>query len=222
MDAACVQQAAQQNIHIEALPFIQVMHRQDKTTQTAIENMLPQKYLAIFTSKNALEAIRPFLKTIPQWQIACISGTTSEKAADIFGEEKIIYTAATGQALAAALIKKIPALPIAFFAGNQRLNAIPTALNEAKLQWEEIIVYDTIETAQVVSKKYDGIIFLSPSAVRSFFSANSVEKKTLLFALGPTTANAIKEIGENEIVVSGVYTQQSLTRELIHYYHDKK
>ena len=43
-----------------------------------------------------------------------------------------------------------------------------------ELSVDEVIVYKTIETPKVLTKQYDGILFFSPSAVKSFFSKNSI------------------------------------------------
>lgn len=58
---------------------------------------------------------------------------------------------------------------IVFFCGNKRLQTIPEKLANNGIAVEEVIVYETIETAANIKKQYDGILFYSPSAVQSFF-----------------------------------------------------
>ncbi|HEX5668158.1 MAG TPA: uroporphyrinogen-III synthase, partial [Chitinophagaceae bacterium] len=49
---------------------------------------------------------------------------------------------------------------------------------------------------------FDGIIFFSPSAVESFFSMNQISNNTICFAIGDTTANALKQHTNNRIMVA--------------------
>jgi uroporphyrinogen-III synthase len=79
-----------------------------------------------------------------------------------------------------------------FFCVNQRRNTLPDQLKKNGIDLEELMVYETIETPGKISKLYDGILFYSPSGVRSFFAKNTIEKNTQLFAIGTTTANDAK------------------------------
>ena len=53
-----------------------------------------------------------------------------------------------------------------------------------------------------ISKDYAGILFFSPSAADSFFLVNKAPGKTIFFAIGETTAAAIKKYTGNKIILA--------------------
>ena len=79
---------------------------------------------------------------------------------------------------------------IVFFSGDQRRDELPEKLKKNHIEVEEIVVYKTIETPEPISKSYNAILFFSPSAVQSFFSKNTINDSTQIFAIGSTTARA--------------------------------
>jgi uroporphyrinogen-III synthase len=85
-----------------------------------------------------------------------------------------------------------------------------------------LIVYETIETPQAVSKKYDGILFFSPSAVRSFFAKNTLKEETKIFAIGKTTADEVKSFSNNPMVISEIPDTEKLIGEVIKYFSEIK
>ena len=86
---------------------------------------------------------------------------------------------------------------------------------------EEVIIYETLETPFTIKSSYSAILFFSPSAVHSFFSANSVEESTILFAIGNTTAATIKQFSNNTIITSDFPAQDQLMDKAIDYFNNK-
>ncbi|MCW3119764.1 MAG: Uroporphyrinogen synthase, partial [Chitinophagaceae bacterium] len=82
----------------------------------------------------------------------------------------------------------------------------------------EIIVYHTIAVPKKITKRYDGIIFFSPSAVDSFFKINKTQENTILFAIGNTTSNRIKKYSENKIIISKTPDKDHMIREVANYF----
>ena len=82
----------------------------------------------------------------------------------------------------------------------------------------EIEVYQTNMIHHTVEKNYDGILFFSPSAVQSFFSTNKLNDKTILFAIGNTTASAIKKYSTNKIIVADEAGKSNLVEKAIEYF----
>ncbi|MFT3979032.1 MAG: uroporphyrinogen-III synthase [Ferruginibacter sp.] len=218
MHEALLQKAAEKNISIDSIPFIRVQQRTDDTTQTTIYSLAAENILAIFTSKNAVEVVAKIVKTIPAWQAACIHGATANAAAAFLGEKQIVLTGNTGKELAAQLCKMPSSLPFVFFAGNKRLDVIPKALQYAGIAFEVITLYDTEATPSVLSKEYDGILFMSPSAADSFFSCNHISNDTVVFAIGETTAAAIRALSPAPVIVAKQHSQENLIQQLIDYY----
>ena len=107
---------------------------------------------------------------------------------------------------------------VIFFCGGQRRDELPSILNDAGIEVDEIAVYQTIEVPHIIKKDYHGILFFSPSAVRSFFKVNKANGKTILFAIGNTTAAEIKKFSNNKILVSDEPGKESLVQKAIEYF----
>ncbi|HAH54182.1 MAG TPA: uroporphyrinogen-III synthase [Flavobacterium sp.] len=86
-----------------------------------------------------------------------------------------------------------------FFSGNLRKETLPKALKAAKVNFNEIQVYETTLTPQKIKTPVDGILFFSPSAVESYLKENKI-KNEICFCIGETTANSLEKITRNIIV----------------------
>ncbi len=86
-----------------------------------------------------------------------------------------------------------------FISGNLRKETLPKALKAAKVNFNEIQVYETTLTPQKIKNAVDGILFFSPSAVESYLKDNKI-KKEICFCIGNTTADALDKITKNIIV----------------------
>jgi uroporphyrinogen-III synthase len=86
-----------------------------------------------------------------------------------------------------------------FFSGNLRKETLPKALKAAKVNFNEIQVYETTLTPQKIKNPVDGILFFSPSAVESYLKDNKI-KNEICFCIGETTASSLETITRNIIV----------------------
>ena len=86
-----------------------------------------------------------------------------------------------------------------FFSGNLRKETLPKALKEAKVNFNEIQVYETTLTPHKIKTAVDGILFFSPSGVESYLKDNKI-KSEICFCIGNTTAEAVEKITQNIIV----------------------
>lgn len=194
--------AEQAGVKVDTASFIETTPVLTRDALDAIEQTKNRKGLVLFTSMNAVEVVTQQLNGfVPKWRIYCIGQTTQELVQDYFGWEAIAGTAPNAALLAERIIQDNPPGEIHFFCGKQRRDELPNLLSNAQWIVDETIVYHTIETAQNISGQYDGILFYSPSAVTSFFSANQLPENTILFAIGNTTANAIRTYSNNNIII---------------------
>jgi uroporphyrinogen-III synthase len=206
-----VSQAAQNNIIIDEVSFINTLEIKNKEIEQKIGELVHQKITAVFTSRNAVEAVAKFLpEKKSSWKIFCTGNSTKKMAKKIFGEENICATADSAEQLAEKITGNPSIKNIVFFCGDQRRNELPVKLKNSGIAVEELIVYKTIETPQVISKQYDGILFFSPSAVQSFFSKNSITGATQIFAIGTTTSDAAKHFTQQPVIVSGKPGEENL------------
>jgi uroporphyrinogen-III synthase len=208
---ALVSQAAQNDIIIDEVSFINIVEIKNAAIEQKIRELAHQKIIAVFTSKSAVEAVAKFIVAKKSsWKIFCTGNTTKKIAKKIFGEENIYATADSAEQLAEKINGNSSIKSIVFFCGDQRRNELPVKLKNNGVAVEEVIVYKTTETPQVVSKQYDGILFFSPSAVQSFFSKNSITGATQVFAIGVTTANAAKPFTQQAVIISGKPGKENL------------
>ncbi len=106
-----------------------------------------------------------------------------------------------------------------FFSGNLRKETLPKALKAAKIDFNEIEVYQTKLAPFKISKeeKLDGILFFSPSGVESFLTNNKI-KDEICFCIGETTAEALKNNKIKNIVIAESPTIDDVIAEVIEYY----
>lgn len=208
---ALIVEAAAKGIGIEAIPFITT----EPVEQPALEGLLNRPLTAVFTSKNAVNAMGE--KGGNDWKIYCIG----KMAAIRFGDDAIAGTAASATELAEKIIRTTDKREIYFFCGDRRRDELPDLLRKEGVIVHELIVYRTIATPHRVARRYDGISFYSPSAVDSFFSVNTVAQETPLFAIGETTAEAIRRSCSNPVVVGQRENpgKEDLIRLMIEYFH---
>jgi uroporphyrinogen-III synthase len=105
-----------------------------------------------------------------------------------------------------------------FFSGNLRKETLPKALKNAKIQFNEIEVYQTKLAPFKISKeeKFDGILFFSPSGVESYLKDNKIKTETC-FCIGETTASALEKSTKN-IIIAENPTVEDVIEEAIKFY----
>jgi len=204
---------------IDIIPFIKTQPLvSDKLTEL-IHHFASVPVNAVFTSMNAAQAVIEELGVVkPLWRIYCIGNTTQKTLIQHFGEEAIVGLADNASSLAQVIIEEGYIKDVIFFCGDQRRDELPGRLTEKKIRVQEIIVYRTIPVSNKISQSYQGILFFSPSAVTSFFSDNTIEEQTILFAIGETTAEALKRYTNNKIIIGKTAGQENLVNTMITYY----
>jgi uroporphyrinogen-III synthase len=194
--------AGDQNICIDEISFIKTEDIVSADLKKRIIELSDQDIRAVFTSAKAVNSVKKLLPAKPSWEIFCIGYKTKKDVGDVFGNENIVSFADNGEQLAEEVIKKPSSKRLVFFCGNQRREVLPEKLKKNGIELEELVVYKTIEKPQIISKHYDGILFFSPSGVRSFFSVNTANDTVKIFAIGATTAKEIKLFSKLPIIIS--------------------
>jgi len=223
IDGALIEKAAYQNITIDTLTFIKVEKIVIDEVAAQIAILSRQAATVVFTSINAVEIVvetMPADAVMPDWKIYCIGGATFTLVKKYWAYESLIYTAKTATELAEKITSdKVPS--VTFFCGNKRREELPGLLRNENITVNELVVYETIETPVKTDKKYDGILFFSPSAVTSFFTENKPSQDTTLFAIGKTTANTLKEFCLNNIIISEFPAKDQLVDKAIEFYNNE-
>jgi uroporphyrinogen-III synthase len=211
---------AEANLHgieIDEISFIETKRNKNEITVNKIKNYLTRNITAVFTSANAVASVADHLEQKLSWKIYCVGNTTKKLIQSTFGKNSVTDTADNAEQLAEKIfLNKIRS--IVFFCGNKRRDELPNKMKEHNISVEEVIVYDTIETPAILKKKYDGILFFSPTAVHSFFSVNHIDDATPIFVIGATTAQAITQFGKKNITTLESPSKENLVKKMISYF----
>jgi len=227
LPAFLIDDAKMIGIAIDELSFIDTAPFNDLEVTAVIENILTQTATIVFTSMNAVDVVADKLAVkladklvgqLPDWKIYCIGTTTNHLVKKYFGESAIAGTAFNAAALANLIAADRFIDEVTFFCGDQRRDELPEILRKNNIDVNEVVVYHTITTAVKINKDYQGILFFSPSAVASFFSVNQLPTSTVLFAIGDTTAAALKEFSTNKIITSDQPGKENLVKKMMEYY----
>ncbi|WP_298246848.1 uroporphyrinogen-III synthase [uncultured Christiangramia sp.] len=149
---------------------------------------LPEQTIqnAIFTSKNSLKAITS--KQIDITNCFCVGEKTAIMAKEM--GYNVLETTAYAHDLANIIIQNYPDREFQFFCGYSRLDKLPEMLQQQNIALKEIKVYKTALNIQQFRSDYDGILFYSPSGVKSYTSKNTIN--SIAFCIGDTTASEAK------------------------------
>ncbi|WP_078829786.1 uroporphyrinogen-III synthase [Sediminibacterium ginsengisoli] len=211
--------ANSKGVQLDALPFIETELIDTIDVQQEIEQTALQYATIAFTSMNGVDAVTYLLNgQIPDWNIYCIGHATRQQVEAYFGEQSISGTADDAAGLAELIIEEEATDEVIFFCGNQRRDELPLALRGAGIDVQEIIVYQTRELQHRVDKIYDAILFFSPSAVNSFFRQNTLPAQTIVFAIGSSTANAVRRYCSNTIITAASPSKKELIEQAIAYF----
>lgn len=204
---------------IDEVPFIETRLSTDSNTIQSLQNLAGQYAVVVITSQIAVDWVAKNISTVPNWSIACMQGQTQKSLSDIGWGALVQHTAINGLALAKEFNVHVPAgTTIHFLGSSQRLATLPNYLLEHGYKVNELTAYETLTKKQLLQKKYDAIVFLSPSAVNSFFEQNTLDANVAIFAIGQTTANAVKKLNNNELIVSTEPSQLELFNTIYNYY----
>ena len=221
LDESTIKQAASDNVDVDALAFIKTEPISSVEIQQEIEHVSTLSTTVVFTSVNAVEAVAAELAGFrPDWQIFCIAHATCQAVEKHFGKNLILGSSESAHELADTIISSANTDEVIFFCGDQRRNELIDRLTSNQIDVNEIVVYQTVRTPHIVEKKYDGILFFSPSAVQSFFQKNKIDDNAVLFAIGDTTASELRHYSSNKIIVSNQPDKKHLLRNVIRYFEE--
>ena len=153
----------------------------------------------IFTSQNAAQSVllHPKCEELKYKNVFCVGMKTKALLEENGFNVEVYLDYASDLAEIITLIYSKESFT--FFSGNLRKETLPKALKEAKINFNEIQVYETTLTPNKIKTPVDGILFFSPSAIESYLKDNKI-KNEICFCIGETTAEALDKITRNIIV----------------------
>lgn len=148
--------------------------------------------ILLFTSQNAVKSVlknqkADMLKNIP----AICVGSKTKQLLENHGF-KVLFFKSYAKELT-TIISKFTDHHLAFFAGNLRMKTLPEFMKSNPIQFEEYLTYNTQLSPKIIQKKTDGILFFSPSGIKSYLQKNSITHQKC-FCIGTTTAEALTGI----------------------------
>jgi uroporphyrinogen-III synthase len=202
LDPGVIQEALERGVVIDCVSFISTSGIEEEELKKKIRDLEGQKHAVAFTSAHAVQAVGRWTQSpLRNWTIYCLEGATKKAIEKTFGPVAIMGTARDGRLLAKKILSD-GVKKLIFFSGNLRRDELPDELSKQAVQIQEWVVYETNPTPKTVGSAYDGILFFSPSGAKSYFSCNSPSAGVVLFAIGPTTAQAVREFSSNHLVKS--------------------
>ncbi len=150
----------------------------------------------IFTSKNAVKSFLKKFEQLPAHnpETFCVGGKTKN-----FLQQngfKVIAAEENAATLGNLIAKEYSNEKFVFFCGNKKREELSKILKEGNISFKEIEVYKTSLNKKEFQQEFNGILFFSPSAVKSFTSKNEL-KESMAFCIGNTTASEAKKHTEN-------------------------
>ncbi|TWP30416.1 uroporphyrinogen-III synthase [Apibacter muscae] len=189
-------------LQIDYIPFIET----EIYPESQIIPYLPNEVNSfIVTSGNAVQAI----KNIELEGDFYVVGKNTAK--ELFGQNREIsfisnYAEDLLERMLETEVKKY-----VFFKGNLSLSTLPDSLRKNGVEVIGIECYKTTLKPTKVNEKYDALVFMSPSAVKSYLSMNQIPRDALVFVSGKTTAKAVKDLaGDLPVYYPEETTKESL------------
>lgn len=185
-----------------------------KTKEFKLENINQN---LIFTSQNAVLSLleNPNWETLKSKPVFCVGLKTQE----LLTEKGFNVIAFTGYAADLAEIISLiySKETYTFFNGNLRRDILPNALEENKIKFNEIEVYETNLTSKKITTKNDGILFFSPSAVEGYLKLNTI-KDEICFCIGESTSESLEAKNIQKIIIAEKPTVENVINEVIEHY----
>lgn len=170
----------------------------------------------IFTSQNAVESVLKSKKIAELTTRKCFCVGENTRLLLIENDFEVLEHAEYAAELASIICNQYPKISFTFFCGNMRRNFLPDALRLGQVKLEEIEVYETILTPHAVDFKPNGILFFSPSGVKSYLQQNKIENENC-FCIGNTTAEALRDITPNRIIANQPTIESVIMKTIEHY-----
>ncbi|MDZ7683345.1 MAG: uroporphyrinogen-III synthase [Fodinibius sp.] len=161
----------------------------------------------IFTSTNGVKALKELmeagLQVRPEVQLFAVGSKTQQALQDL-GLDAQIPRTEDSKHLAELIIEEGKINSVIYFHGNLSRGTMTEMLKEDDIEVIELEVYETIiNPVHLPHVDVSGVLFYSPSAVEGFARGQGFEDELPpLFAIGPTTAKALKEQTDQHIEIA--------------------
>jgi uroporphyrinogen-III synthase len=172
--------------------------------------------------KRGLASVESILK------IACVGPVTAEAARQAGLPVAYVSQTHTGAGLAEELGSKLAGAKVLLPRSDRANPDLPVALKRHGAEVSEVISYRTLRPSavdeknlrQIADGEADAVLFFSPSAVQHFADLlggeqlRALQDKLAITAVGPVTANALRQAGVSTAVVAADTTSVAVMEAL--------
>lgn len=191
-----------ENLNIRSSDFIKISLNRltPHFLKTKMENV-------VITSKNAVESILNNVTSdeLQFKNIYCVGRRTKRLIEQRIGNVK--HAEKNAKKLAEYLVDFIEGTDVTYFCSDLRLDELPTILKENQINVNEVEAYKVKFDAEKVDDTVEGVMFYSPSTVKSYLIKN--ETKPIAFCIGETTASEARKHFK-DVLVAKVPTVESV------------
>ena len=175
----------------------------------------------LFTSQNAVcsfiknhESLSSPIKKELGLRAFCVG----EKTKNLLQQHhiEVVAFANSAEELADILVKNYCDYSFLLFCGNMRRDELPKTLKAHKVKFEEVEVYQTTLNPKKFNRTFDGILFFSPSGVRSFSTLNDLSK-SMAFCIGRATSSQVKKYTHQFIQANKPTIENVIVQAVKHY-----
>ncbi|HEX6982099.1 MAG TPA: uroporphyrinogen-III synthase [Balneolaceae bacterium] len=181
----------------------------------------------VFTSANGVKALEALmesgLQVRPETQLFAVGAKTQEALREL-GLESKIPANYYGKDLAELIIREGKINSVIYFHGNLSRDEMTDTLLEKGIEAIELEVYKTlIQPVRLPNKPLGAILFYSPSTVEGFKRGAGFEQELPpLFAIGETTADALRRETDQVIEVADQPDTEVLLKTVSNYIFKKE
>jgi len=175
-----------EGVKVDSSDFIQIAINRIKPylLKSKIKNV-------IITSKNAVESLITNIDVneLQFENIYCVGRRTKRLIEQKIG--KVTHSEKNAKKLAEYLVDYIEGTEVTYFCSDLRLDDLPSILAKNNIEVNEIEAYSTKFASSSIDKKAEGVMFYSPSTIKSYLKENNPDK--IAFCIGETTALEAKK-----------------------------
>ena len=167
-------------IRLEDLDFIKTVFKKIPPEAVRTDSMIITSQASVWSLLASFPRLNLKFKNI-----YCVGSKTTIMVEERLG--RVLYTAPSSRELAQYLAKNMSGRAITYFCSTLRRDELPDILAQRHIKVTEIPAYETKFMGHKIDGEFDGVLFYSPSGVRSYVQANSPDK--VAFCIGDTTAH---------------------------------
>ena len=221
LDGKLIELAATYNINLVVKPVIRIINL-DNGVEVA-EALKNADYDAIvFTSKNAVKAFSEvqlkYKFKVPSKLVYAVGHETA-KFLKMLGFKAIYPARQNARALARLIRQNKDLKSVLFICGLKHRKELPEILNKHHIKVKPVAVYDTLNLNPKVNLRgVQGVLFFSPSAVKSYFFSNSDHPGITYFSIGNSTTETLQRFTHNRVITAREPSKTELLREAYKYF----